>query len=82
MLSIQASTVEEMKALIESGDLSLAERRATFIKKAGRATTLNDELLTYACVTEDDDDDEFVANVEKVEKGEYVIATDASPSAA
>lgn len=74
-LEVNQAHISEINSLVESGDESLAERRKTFATLKGRQTTLDDEQLKIAiAATDDDDDDLFVANVEKVESGDYVIA--------
>lgn len=63
-LNVADDTIKEMKDLIDAGDLSLEERRKTFEKIKGRATTLSDEQLIKAiAATDDDDDDLFCTNV-------------------
>lgn len=74
MLKVQFTTVAEMKDLVASGDVVLAERRRAFEHSQGRATTLNDDKLLIAIAATDDDDDElFVMNVLRVENDEYAI---------
>jgi hypothetical protein len=59
--------IAEIKALIESGDVSLADERAKYLRKTGKNCPLDDEKLILAiAMTDDDDDDLFVANVDKV----------------
>lgn len=70
-MEVREDHIQEMKALIESGDLDLAERRRAFKTKQGRETTLDDAGMIRACAaTDDDDDDLFVSNVLAIEAGE------------
>lgn len=60
--------VDEIKAVIDSGDVSLTERRTVFAKMAGRTTKLTDDQLIRAIAATNDDDDElFMQNVIEVE---------------
>lgn len=66
--AINPAHIQEIKDLVEDGDVNLAERRETFKKIVERPTTLNDEQLIKAIAATDDDDDElFVQNVKAVE---------------
>ena len=68
-MGVKESTIEEMQALIDEGDLSLGERRRVFRDMEGRDTNLSDdELLIAVAATEDDDDELFAENVKKVEQ--------------
>jgi hypothetical protein len=67
-LQIAEGHVEEIKALLDSGDITFEEYRAKYEKIKGTATTLTDENLIRAIAATDDDDDElFVRNVEIAE---------------
>jgi len=74
-LKVTTQLIEEMKALVDSGDESLTKRRSTFWNSTGRHTTLDDDKLLIALAAlSDDDDAEFCDHVVAVEKGEYEIA--------
>lgn len=67
-LKIADGYINEIKALIETGDVDLAERRKAFKLKEGRDTTLTDDNLIRAiAATDDDDDDLFCDNVKIAE---------------
>jgi hypothetical protein len=58
--------VEEIKALIQSGDVSLDEYRGKYKTKTGQTCSLTDAQLILAIAeTDDDDDDLFVFNADK-----------------
>jgi hypothetical protein len=76
-MKISKAWFEEGKALVQSGDLSLSERRACFAHVSRRPTTLDDEKLTAASMTDDDDDEEFVRNVLDIEANGLEITEDA-----
>ena len=68
-MNVSEQHVQEIKALIESGDIDIAERRSVFHATEGRSTTLTDEQLIRAiAATDDDDDDLFVNNVKALEQ--------------
>lgn len=68
MVEVDQKQIDEMKGLIETGDLDLAERRDTFTKIEGRPTTLDEDHLVKAiAATEDDDDELFCTNVKLME---------------
>lgn len=50
--------IEEMKALIESGDLSLMDARKWYQAEFGRPTTLTDEQIIEMYADDVDDDRE------------------------
>lgn len=67
-LFVKQDDVNAIKALIESKDITLAERKEVFKAKEGRDTTLDDDGVIAACAaTDDDDDDLFVTNVKDAE---------------
>ena len=76
MLTVTQAAVDEMKELVKEGDIDLALRRKTFARIYGRETTLDDDKLTIACLTEDDDDEEFVINCLDIELGQYEVSED------
>ncbi len=71
---ISQQTFNEAKQLVEEGDTDLAERRATFKRIAGRDTTLDDDALTVATMTDDADDREFHDLVIKIEQHGYEVS--------
>ena len=67
-VSIGDEHLDEIKALVESGDVDLKERRDRFKEIKGRTPNLDDEgLMRAISATVDDDDDLFVKNVEAIE---------------
>ena len=73
-MKIRSTTIDEMKALIDSGDLDLSERRKAFKTMNGRDTTLDDDGLIRACAACNDDDEElFTECVIAAEQGKIVI---------
>lgn len=73
-MQVNSTHVEEIRALIASGDVSLEERRRTFLRLTGRETAIDDEKLIQAVAATDDDDDElFVDNVKKIEDDEWFV---------
>jgi hypothetical protein len=62
------TAIDEMKALVQSGDINLAEERVKFKKQTDRETTLNDDdLLEAIAATTDDDPEEFAENCITIE---------------
>ncbi len=66
-MKISQVDYQDMKDLVDSGDLNLAAMRIKIFNKTGTETKLTDEQLTAASFTEDDDDDLLVANVQDIE---------------
>jgi hypothetical protein len=71
---VSAAAVQEIKAVIESGDVSLMEERTKYQITTGKTCTpadISDEKLIDALALTDDDDTElFVKNVDLVKAGE------------
>lgn len=59
---VTQSQIDEMRALVASGDLNLTETRQMFKAKTGCATVLSDDELLKAHAALDDDDDEILVN--------------------
>lgn len=60
--------VSELTELVKTGDLDLEERRATYKEISNAETFLDDALLIEAvALTNDDDDDLFVINVNYIQ---------------
>lgn len=81
---ISAQWAAEGKALVESGDINLAEQKERFLKLTGRATTLNDESLAIASMAEDDglNDKQFIDAIDTIEAhGFEIIAKDEQEAA-
>lgn len=53
--SATSSQIEEIKALVESGDLDLQAKKNFFYVDQGRNTTLSDNDLIIIAALEDDD---------------------------
>lgn len=72
-MRVREDHIKDMKALIDTGDLKLVERRSAFRQVVGRDTTLNDEQLIAACAATDDNDEElFAENVKIIEGAGYI----------
>jgi hypothetical protein len=67
VLKITKDELAEMQDLVKSGDLNLTIMKVKFFNATGRETTLNDEQITAAARTEDDDDALFIANMTDIE---------------
>jgi len=68
MSDISKEQIEEMRQLVNSGDLDLDERKTVFKQHVGRMPNLDEEDLLKACaMTEDDDDELFIKNALKIE---------------
>lgn len=81
-LKIAQGVYDEAKALVAGGDIDLNERRRTYQTMRGRATSLDDDKLMVASMTEDNDDELFVAAVETIEAEGYDIVADEPVNAA
>ena len=76
---VNPETIEEMKELVQSGDLSLMERRQVFKDKTGQTMPLSEnDLLAAIAATDDDDDDLFVTNVKHIAEHGYVTVPDSA----
>lgn len=63
-LLVNPEHISEIKALIQTGDVDLTERRAAFKAHMKRETKLTDDNLIRAIAATDDDDEElFCQNV-------------------
>jgi hypothetical protein len=70
-MDVSEQHISDIKFLVGSGDIVLANERAKFKRIKGRDTLLDDDKLCRAiAMTDDDDDDLFVSMVEAVEAGE------------
>jgi hypothetical protein len=67
-----------MKALLESGDLSLADARSAFLRLHGRPTTLTDEQIieTWADDVDGDWYDDELFSAELLRREEAAKTTD------
>lgn len=73
-MKISKTEYQDMRDLVDSGDLNIAEMRLKIYNKTGSETKLTDEQLTAAAFTEDDDDDLLIANVKDIEANGLIIA--------
>jgi len=72
-MKITKNELLEMKDLVDSGDLDLTELRLEFRKHTGVDTALNDEQLTAAARTVDDDVELLIDNIRDIEKNGLII---------
>lgn len=65
------STIAEMKALVQSGDINLGDYRGYYRKAVGKDTTLTDAQLVEMVARSDDelDPDDWVAFMKALEEG-------------
>jgi hypothetical protein len=72
---ITADQRKEMQALVNSGDLSLKDTKAVYLKSTGNKTSLtDDQLLTVHAAIDDDYGDEYTVKVmQALENGEKEV---------
>ena len=66
---MEINHMDEIRALVSSGDIDLQDEREKFKRIIGRYTSLtNDQLIEAIALTDDTDDDLFVKNVIIIEE--------------
>lgn len=72
-LKISPDTIEQAKALVETGDLVPGGMATLYKVKTGKECPLQGDDLLVACMTDDDDNEEFVQRVNTIAKDGYEI---------
>lgn len=70
--TVPQSTVDEIKDLLDSGDVSIDEMRGHLQTDEQKKATDEQLIVAYAALS-DEDYDEFRTNVDNVLKGELVV---------
>lgn len=75
-LKISPDTLGEARALVERGDLYPNAMADLYKVKTGKPCPVEGDALLVACMTDDDDNEEFVQRVDKIAKDGYEIVGD------
>lgn len=82
-LQVSERQLQEVREMIASGDVNLAEARQKYRNLRGKDTSLNDEQLIAAVACLSDDDDEELANhIDTIETGGYTTHPGNPPTSA
>lgn len=74
-MQIPKEHVEEIRALVQTGDIKFSELREKYKAVTSEETTAtDDQLLLAQAATDDDDDDALVANIVLAVKGELTVS--------